>query len=245
MNLDYRNPDQLARFNEKERTIAEIFEAVEKAAPMVVRSYDQGEDAAVLVTGVNLGLPYGYPLHKGIRARNSWYGPEAVGAVRIPEGLSRIWTLVALPFDDMEKILFRADLHGTAETSAPRAEVKPAAAPREEKKPAAPASLGGLFGYSNDNDTPKPAAAPAVKAASQAAEKAAAAKVVSAARPAAAPAARTVPDDGIDPEAVLTFGKYKGKTVADVRRKDSGYIDWALQNISAFRETVTLRRVAA
>lgn len=219
MNLDYRNPDQLARFNEKERTIAEIFEAVEKAAPMVVRSYDQGEDAAVLVTGVNLGLPYGYPLHKGIRARNSWYGPEAVGAVRIPEGLSRIWTLVALPFDDMEKILFRADLHGTAD----------AAAPREVKKPAAPASPGGLFGYSNDNDTPKPAAAPAAKPAAKAAP----------VKPAAAAA------DGIDPEAVMTFGKYKGKTVAEVRRKDPGYIDWALQNISAFRETVTLRRVAA
>lgn len=48
-----------------------------------------------------------------------------------------------------------------------------------------------------------------------------------------------------DSQAVITFGKYRGKTVAEVLKKDPGYISWALENIPAFREQVLVKAKAA
>lgn len=95
----------LQKFNQKEHTIPEIWDVVDKRCPMVVRAYDQGEDVAVLVTQVCKDIPYGYPLYKGRRQFCDWYRKEFVGSVRIPEGTSPIWSLVDLPYDNLDGIL--------------------------------------------------------------------------------------------------------------------------------------------
>lgn len=98
------------RFNATERTLPEIWDILGRVTPIEVRTYEQGEDVSVLVTQVCKGVAYGYPLRKGLRLRNEWYTEDDTTAVRIPEGGARMWHLVDMPFDDVEKALFRADL---------------------------------------------------------------------------------------------------------------------------------------
>lgn len=168
----------LERFNEKRHTIAEIWEATGRRCPLLVRFYDQGEGVATLVTQVASGKAYGFPLRDGLRTATAWYGEGARGSVRIPDDATPDWKLAGMPFDDMDAVFFRMDLHG---------EIDP--------QPETAAELGI--------------------------------------------------DPGIDRDAVIPFGKYSGKTVADVVRKDPGYLEWALRNISAMDAIVHGKRRAA
>lgn len=108
------------RFNNVEHTLPEIWDALGRVTPIEVRTFEQGEAVSVLVTQVCKGVAYGYPLKNGLRQRNEWYTEGDTTAVRIPDGSSRIWVLVDMPFDDVDKALFRADLaagnvvHGAA-----------------------------------------------------------------------------------------------------------------------------------
>lgn len=155
---DYKDENgSLERFNAREHTLPEIWDALGRVTPVEVRGYDQGEDASVLVTQVCKGVAYGYPLVKGLRDRGSWYTEMDTTAVRIPEGTSRRWLLVDMPFDDMEKALFRFELNGgvinaPAETKAPdrkavaAAEKKGRAAEKSPGKPAATDKEGAVDG---------------------------------------------------------------------------------------------------
>ncbi len=105
---DERNSRQ--RFNAVERTLPEIWDALGRVTPIEVRTYEQGEAVSVLVTQVCKGVAYGYPLRNGIRQRNDWYTDQDTTAVRVPDGGSKIWVLVDMPFDDVDKAIFRADL---------------------------------------------------------------------------------------------------------------------------------------
>lgn len=231
METNYKTKELLDRYNEKERSIAGIWETIGRKCPMVVRSFDQGEDAAILVTQVCKGIPYGYPLLKGKREYCDWYNEENAGSVRVPEGTASIWRLVDLPYDELDKILFRMDLNGDLNADGREAAVAQAAAPAPAPAVKARPFTGGLFG----ND-------PAFNAPAQPQKPAEAPK---APRMAARPSAAQAEDEsGIDGSVVMPFGKYKGLTVADVQKKDPGYIAWALENISAFRDMVSKRRAA-
>jgi len=213
--------DLLERFNEKERSIEEIWNKMGNCCPMIVRSYDQGEEAAVLVSQVCKGIPYGFPLRGGRRIREGWYKATDIGSVRIPEGTSPIWNLVAMPFDDLQAILSRLDLDGALPG---RPQTKPVAAPI--KKSVAPAVKPAVKPAPS---TATPAIKPAVKPAPTATTK-----------PAVKPApAAKAPEDGLERKngsVVLPFGRYKGKSVAEVKKADPDYIPWALANIPAIKE---------
>ncbi len=111
----------LDAFNATDRTIAEIWDMLGHVCPLEVRTYDQGEDVSVLVTQMSKGEPYGFPLKKGVRDRGGWYGEQDTRSVRIPEGGERKWKLVDMPFDDLEKALFRLDLGGVFSDEPPTA----------------------------------------------------------------------------------------------------------------------------
>jgi len=111
MKQPYKDENEARRrFNATERTLPEIWDALGRVTPIEVRTYEQGEAVSVLVTQVCKGVAYGYPLKNGIRQRNDWYTSEDTTAVRIPDGGSKIWVLVDMPFDDVDKAIFRADL---------------------------------------------------------------------------------------------------------------------------------------
>lgn len=52
-------------------------------------------------------------------------------------------------------------------------------------------------------------------------------------------------DPDIDRAAVITFGKYAGKTVGQVLDRDPGYVEWAAANITAFAAIIYKKRRAA
>ena len=111
MKQPYKDENEARRrFNATERTLPEMWDALGRVTPIEVRTYEQGEAVSVLVTQVCKGVAYGYPLKDGIRQRNDWYTSEDTTAVRIPDGSSKIWVLVDMPFDDVDKAIFRADL---------------------------------------------------------------------------------------------------------------------------------------
>lgn len=160
------------RFNSVERTLPEMWDILGRVTPLEVRTYDQGESVSVLVTQVCKGVAYGYPLENGVRKRNSWYTEEDTTAVRIPDGGARIWVLVDMPFDDLEKALFRVDL------------AQGAAAEDEAVE------------------------------------------------------ASEVP---LNEDIFVGFGKYRDMTVGQLRKKDPDYLNWALINITRFRERAERR----
>ena len=100
----------LKRFNLVERSLPEMWDALGRVTPIEARTYEQGESVSVLVTQVCKGVAYGYPLRNGVRDRSKWYTQTDTTAVRIPEGGAKIWMLVDMPFDDVDKAIFRADL---------------------------------------------------------------------------------------------------------------------------------------
>lgn len=165
------------QFNEQRHTIADIWEAVGRRCPFVVRFYDEGEAVSTLVTQVAAGKAYGYPLSGGRRSFNEWYGSDARGSVRIPRDMTPEWKIVDMPFDDMDAIFFKLDLHGQI--------------------------------------APEPETAGELQI-----------------------------DRGIDGSAVIPFGKYIGKTVSQVIKKDPLYIEWALRNIKAMDEIIHGRKAA-
>ena len=223
MDTNEKTATLLARFNEKERTITEICRIVGGTFPLEVRSYDQGEDACVLVTELRDGAAFGFPLSKGVRSYGEWYPAGETAPRRIPEGGTRIWTLVNTPFDDMEKILFRIDLHGGLDAVPSVAGNKGLLG---ETPAASPTSHGTLFG--NDDG---PAVVPTYGRRPVAREAASLSET------------KEKPFDGDD--VMIVFGKYKGMTVGAVRVKDPGYIQWAMENIPAFRNEIAGKRRAA
>lgn len=118
------------RFNETERTIPEIWDALGRVTPIEVRTYEQGDAVSILVTQVCKGVAYGYPLKNGLRQRNDWYTDQDTTAVRIPDGGTKIWLLVDMPFDNVDMAVFRADL--AAGNVVEGAEPQPGAAEAKE-----------------------------------------------------------------------------------------------------------------
>lgn len=167
----------LERFNEQRHTIADIWEAVGRRCPLLVRFYDEGEIIATLVTQVCAGKAYGYPLKNGRRTQTDWYGAQTCGSVRIPRDGVSDWKLVDMPFDDIEAVFFKMDLHGQID--------------------------------------PEPETAGELQI-----------------------------DRDVNDDAVIPFGKYTGKTIREVMRKDPGYLEWALKNISAMEGIVHGRKAA-
>lgn len=117
-------------FNSRERSLQEIWEALERRLPFIAASYEMAEGMEVVVTRMDDGFACGFPLWEGVRGSVSWYGEEERSSVRIPEGDARKWVVRGMPFDDIEKVLFRYNFvaAGTAgekqETEGPEEEEK-------------------------------------------------------------------------------------------------------------------------
>ena len=102
----------LEQYNEQRHSIADIWQAVGNKCPLLVRFYDEGESIATLVTQVCKGKAYGFPLVDGKRAYNDWYPNKAKGSVLIPRCETKEWKLIDMPYDNIDDIFFKMDLHG-------------------------------------------------------------------------------------------------------------------------------------
>lgn len=152
----------LDRYNAKDRAIVDIWNDIGHVCPFIVRAYDAADDAAVMVTQVCKGTAYGFPMFKGKRTSNDWYYDTDTQGVRIPDAGTTIWQLVDVPYDDLDKVMFRLDLHGECGA--------------EDQEPE------------------------------------------------------------MNTKAVITFGKYRDRTIGEIIDRDPGYISWALANSTIFNK---------
>lgn len=93
---------RLEIYNRIPRTLREIYESLGDVCPFVAKFSTQDESFAILVTRLQEGVAYGFPLRNRKRIRTNWYNGQ--GSVPVPSQNNPGWSLIDAPYDNLEDI---------------------------------------------------------------------------------------------------------------------------------------------
>jgi len=100
---------RLEIYNRIPRTLREIYESLGDICPFVAKFSTQQEDFAILVTRLDNGVAYGFPLRNRKRIRTNWC--KANDSVPVPAQDKTGWSLVDAPYDNLEDIFRQMNYH--------------------------------------------------------------------------------------------------------------------------------------
>lgn len=95
----------LIAHNTTTKTIARIYENVQWELPFIVRQPSHAPGFSILVVEFRAGVPCGIPLFDGKKRCNSWCPTVAKGPQVIPGYKDAVWTLVDVPYSNVEELL--------------------------------------------------------------------------------------------------------------------------------------------